>query len=168
MIIDAWMQHPTPAFIGHPMFESLRRWMGLPDDVPEFPLAMTLGAMDAAGVELALVSAWCSDQGWLLTNDHVASVVEQAPERFVGVGSVDLRRPMEAVAEVRRCAERGFKAIRVLPWMWDLPPNGRRFYPVYVTCVETGCPFCTQIGATGPLRSSDVGPSRPITAGVPP
>lgn len=25
-IVDAWMQHPGPEFIGDPMFDSLRRW----------------------------------------------------------------------------------------------------------------------------------------------
>jgi predicted TIM-barrel fold metal-dependent hydrolase len=160
MVIDGWIQHPTPEFIGHPMFASLRRWMGLPDEVPSVPLEMTLGAMDAAGVDRALVSAWCGDRGWMLTNEHVAECVARAPDRLIGVGSVDLSDPMRAVAEVRACAERGFKAIRVLPWLWGLPPNDRRYYPVYVACVETGLPFCTQIGHTGPLRSSDVG--RPI------
>jgi predicted TIM-barrel fold metal-dependent hydrolase len=68
---------------------------------------------------------------------------------------------MEAVREVRRCVhELGFKAIRVLPWLWEVPPTDRRFYPVYVACIEEGVPFCTQIGHTGPLMSSEVG--RPI------
>jgi hypothetical protein len=26
-IVDAWAQHPTPRMLGHPMFDSLRRWM---------------------------------------------------------------------------------------------------------------------------------------------
>ncbi|MEM1416026.1 MAG: amidohydrolase family protein [Myxococcota bacterium] len=160
MVVDAWMQHPTGAFMAHRMFASLRRWMGLPDEVGDVPLATTLGAMDAAGVDGALVSAWCGDTGWLLTNDHVAEVVAQAPTRFSGVGSVDLRDPVEAAREVRRCAERGFVGIRVLPWLWGLPPDDRRYYPVYVACVEAGLPFCTQIGHTGPLRSSE--PGRPI------
>jgi hypothetical protein len=25
-VVDAWMQHPTPRFLAHPMFASLRRW----------------------------------------------------------------------------------------------------------------------------------------------
>jgi uncharacterized protein len=41
-----------------------------------------------------------------------------------------------------------------------LPPNDRRYYPVYVACIEAGVPFCTQIGHTGPLRRSETG--RPI------
>ena len=26
MTVDAWMQHPTPRFLAHDMFASLRRW----------------------------------------------------------------------------------------------------------------------------------------------
>ena len=48
----------------------------------------------------------------------------------------------------------------MLPWLWDLPPTDRRFYPVFTACCELNVPFCTQIGHTGPLMSSEVG--RPI------
>ena len=68
---------------------------------------------------------------------------------------------MSAVREVRRCIrDLGFKAIRVLPWLWEVPPTDRRFYPVYAACIEERVPFCTQIGHTGPLMPSEVG--RPI------
>ncbi len=48
----------------------------------------------------------------------------------------------------------------MLPWLWEVPPTDRRFYPVYTACCELGVPFCTQIGHTGPLMPSEVG--RPI------
>jgi predicted TIM-barrel fold metal-dependent hydrolase len=54
----------------------------------------------------------------------------------------------------------GFKGLRVIPWLWGLPPNDRRYYPLYAECVELGVPFCTQVGHTGPLRTSETG--RPI------
>ena len=77
---------------------------------------------------------------------------------MIGVGSVDISKPMDAVREIKRCVnELGFKAIRVLPWLWEVPPTDRRFYPVYVACSELGVPFCTQIGHTGPLMPSEVG-----------
>ena len=47
-----------------------------------------------------------------------------------------------------------------MPWLWGWPPNDRRYYPLYADCVELGVPFCTQVGHTGPLRSSETG--RPI------
>ncbi|MBL8343650.1 MAG: amidohydrolase [Rubrivivax sp.] len=161
MIIDAWIQHPTLRHAGDPMFDSLRRWAkgGLP--TTELPVAATLAAMDAAGIARALTCAWVGPQGAMISNDEVAGFVAEANGRLVGVGSVNLKRPMQAMREVRRCVrELGFKAIRVLPWLWEVPPTDRRFYPVYAACCEEGVPFCTQIGHTGPLMPSEVG--RPI------
>lgn len=160
MIVDAWIQHPTPAFLGHDMFASLRRWTG--DEIPErFPIDLTLGAMDAAGVDVAIVSAWHGPEGVLISNDEVAEVVRAAPGRFAGAAAVDLRDPVGAVRELRRCVEDlGFVALRAIPWLWGWPPNDRRYYPLYVACVELGIPFCTQVGHTGPLRTSETG--RPI------
>jgi predicted TIM-barrel fold metal-dependent hydrolase len=117
--------------------------------------------MDAGKVGKSLISAWIAPRKVMISNDEVTSFVAEAPDRLIGVGSVDISRPMQAVREIRRCVqELGFKAMRVLPWLWELPPTDRRFYPVYTACAELGIPFCTQIGHTGPLMPSEVG--RPI------
>jgi uncharacterized protein len=161
MIIDSWIQHPTLRHTTDPMFESLRRWIKAPLPTSEMPIADTVAAMDRAGVDLALTSAWVGPRGAMISNDEVAGFVAQAPARLAGVGSVDIARPLQAMHEVRRCVrELGFKAIRVLPWMWEVPPTDRRLYPVYAACADLGVPFCTQIGHTGPLMPSEVG--RPI------
>ncbi len=159
-VIDAWMQHPTPGFLGQPMFASIRRWMGesTPD---ELPFEMTLAQMDAATVERALVSAWWGPGGPIISNDEVAALVATHPDRLAGIASVDLARPMDAVRELRRAVrELGLKGVRILPWLWRLPPNDRRYYPIYAECVELGVPFCLQVGHTGPLAPSE--PGRPI------
>ena len=84
-IIDAWIQHPTPRFIAHDMFASLRRWMRL-DVIPqEIPVALTIAALDAAGVNRALASAWWGPGGPLLSNDDVAKTVSSHPDRFAGI-----------------------------------------------------------------------------------
>lgn len=143
------------------MFDSLRRWTRTEPPSRELPVSVTIDALDAGGVDKALISAWYAPHRLLISNDEVAGFVASAPGRLIGVGSVDISRPMDAVREARRCVEElGFVAIRVLPWLWDLPPTDRLFYPVYVACSELGVPFCTQIGHTGPLMSSEVG--RPI------
>lgn len=160
-IIDAWGQHPTLRHAQDPMFDSLRRWTKTEAPTKELPVATTVGLMDRAGVDRMLISAWEAPRNTMISNDEVAGFVAQAPDRLVGVGSVNIARPMDAVREIRRCVnELGFKAIRVLPWLWELPPTDRRFYPVYAACVDLGVPFCTQIGHTGPLMPSEVG--RPI------
>ena len=161
MIIDAWGQHPTLRHSQDPIFDSLRRWTKSPTSSEELPVADTLTAMDRGGVDRMLISAWVAPRNVMISNDEVAGFVAQAPDRLVGVGSVDISKPMAAVREVRRCVrDLGFRGIRVLPWLWEVPPTDRRFYPVYVACVEEGVPFCTQIGHTGPLMPSEVG--RPI------
>ena len=161
MIIDAWAQHPTLRHIQDPIFDSLRRWTKASAPTQEVPVSVTLAMMDAGKVSKSLISAWVAPRKVMISNDEVASFVAEAPDRLIGVGSVDISRPMQAVREVRRCVqELGFKAIRVLPWLWELPPTDRRFYPVYTACAELGIPFCTQIGHTGPLMPSEVG--RPI------
>lgn len=159
-MIDAWMQHPTARHSADPIFDSLRRWTrselnAAPD------VADTVSVLDEAGISHALTSAWYAPRNVMISNDEVASFVEESGGRLVGVGSVDISRPMEAMREIRRCInDLGFKAIRVLPWLWSVPPTDRLFYPIYAACCELGVPFCTQIGHTGPLMPSEVG--RPI------
>ncbi|MEK6323376.1 MAG: amidohydrolase family protein [Acidobacteriota bacterium] len=160
-IIDAWMQHPSPSFSQHPMFDSVRRWTRGETLSSDIPLESTIAAMDDAGIRIGLISAWWGPQGPLIKNDEVASFIESYPERLIGIASVDLYRPMDAVRELRRCVrELGFRGLRIVPWLWNLPPDDRRYYPLYTECVELGIPFCLQVGHTGPLCPSE--PGRPI------
>ena len=160
-IIDAWMQHPSAEFLADPMFESLRRWARGSLAGGEVPVAATVAAMDQAGVRTGMLCAWWGPRGPLISNDAVAAVVAGYPDRFAGVAAVDLARPMAAVRELRRCVrDLGFRALRVIPWLWNLPPSDRRYYPLYAECVELGVPFCLQVGHTGPLCPSE--PGRPI------
>ena len=156
------MQHPTARFLGQEMFASLRRWTGgqIPDG--DIPIDATVASMDAAGIEFGLLSAWTAPhQPPLISNEEVAGWVDAHPSRFAGLAAVDLGKPMEAVRELRRCVnDLGFKGLRLLPWLWELPPTDRRYYPLFATCVDLGVPFFTQVGHTGPLRPSETG--RPI------
>jgi predicted TIM-barrel fold metal-dependent hydrolase len=158
--IDVWMQHPTKRFLEQPFLASLLRWAHQ-DAFPDIPLSATIEAMDQGDVAIGLVAAWWGPQGALIDNDEVASFVRQHPRRLCGLASVDLTRPMAAVRELRRCVrERGFRGLRIVPWLWGLPPDDRRYYPLYVECIELDVPFCLQVGHTGPLMTSE--PGRPI------
>lgn len=155
------MQHPTLRFLRHDMLESLRRWTGMEVPPDEPPIELTLAAMDAGEIEFGLLSAWHGPEGPLISNEAVAGWVQEHQDRFAGLAAVDLSKPMAAVRELRRCVEdRGFKGLRVVPWLWEAPPTDRRYYPLFAACVELGVPFCTQVGHTGPLRPSETG--RPI------
>lgn len=164
-IVDVWAQ-PTlsrrPGRLGLPevrrLFEKsgsvdlMERSIG-PDEL--------VGLMDAAGVDVALLSAWHRPGGWVISNDDVAEFTRTYPDRFRGLTAVDLAEPVRAVEELRRAVtELGFVGLRVVPWLWELPPDHRLYYPLYVACVELGIPFCTQVGHTGPLMPSETG--RPV------
>ncbi|HEU4360088.1 MAG TPA: amidohydrolase family protein [Mycobacterium sp.] len=162
MTIDVWMQHPTRRFLADDMLASLRRWTGDAIPADEIPIDVTLAAMDAGGVDFGVLSAWRGPNNCdLVSNDEVAGWVRLHPNRFAGLAAVDLDRPMAAVRELRhRVRADGFVGLRVVPWLWNAPPTDRRYYPLFAECVELGVPFCTQVGHTGPLRSSETG--RPI------
>lgn len=159
-IVDVWMQHPTLRHARHEMFESLRRWTNTEAPTEPLPVAATVAAFDAAGVAVGLTCAWYGPAGAMISNDDVAGFCAEAPGRLVPVAGADLTKPMEAVRELRRRVDEGFVALRIVPWLWELPPTDRRYYPLYAACVDLGIPFCTQVGHTGPLRPSETG--RPI------
>src|SRR5215203_5821431 len=165
MIIDAWMQFPNRQFLFDPMFDSLRRWPSYWRTLAEHDGHATpdqaLESFAADGISSVIASAWWGPTGPMITNEELADLVRRYPDRIAGIASVDLMHPMAAVRELRRCVkEYGFRGVRVLPWLWGLPPDDRRYYPIYAECVELGIVYCTQVGHAGPMRPSE--PGRPI------
>jgi len=156
--IDVWAQITTDRMARKPWMQPLLRWTGRAGEVLLPTVESTLRAMNEAGVDIALLSAWYGPEGELISNEEVDRQVDCAPTRFRGLASVDLTNTMGAVREIRRRIDRKrFVGVRIVPWLWDLPPNDRRYYPIYAACVDAGVPFCTQIGHTGPLGRSDTG-----------
>lgn len=156
-VIDAWIQHPTPRLLAQPFLDSLKRWLGA-GELPDIPVEFTVEAMRSAGVEKALLSAWVGPEGALISNEEVLASVRQYPDLFCGLVAVDLRRPVEAVRTLRTYVlEHGFKGLRIIQWLWELPPTHPLYYPLYAACVELDVPVCLQVGLTGPLRSSECG-----------
>lgn len=162
-IIDAWAQPATRA-----------AWEKLPEVGRLFQQSGTAGilesgmttgqiiaAMDSAGIDKLMLSAWHRPGQWIYHNDDIAAMVSQYPDRFIGVAAVNLESPVAAVRELERAVtELGCKALRVIPWLWNRPPNDKFYFPLYVKCIELDIPFCTQVGHTGPLMPSETG--RPI------
>ncbi|MFE2734647.1 amidohydrolase family protein [Streptomyces sp. NPDC059349] len=53
------------------------------------------------------------------------------------VAGADLTRPVQAVRKLHRAVEKlGFVALRIVPWLWQLPLTDRLCSPLYAACVE--------------------------------
>lgn len=116
-----------------------------------YSVEMMIEDMDAAGVDVAV---GCS-LGQMIDNAYIASVVERYPERVIGFGQVN-PRSANVKDEVRRCAERGLKGLKLHPTM-----HGYHFVdhalldPVFEACHEANLivlvnalddPFVTPLG----------------------
>jgi uncharacterized protein len=166
-IVDVWAQVTTPRFAAAPWLQTLLRWTGQEGETQGTNVPATVRAMDQAGVDITLISAWSSPAGDLISNAELLDQIDQAPERLRGLATVNLNNPMGAVREIRRVVDgKKIIGVRIVPWLWDLPPNDRRYYPVYAACVDAGMPFCTQIGHTGPLKRSETGRMLPYLEDV--
>ena len=160
-IIDAWTQPIRKDGIVPEVARLFQQsgsahWLGT-----DLPAEQMVQMMDEAGIERIMLCAWTRPGQTVISNETIAEMVRQFPQRFVGVADVNLEQPVAAVRELRRAVtEWGFKALRVVPWLWNRPPNDKFYFPLYVQCIELGIPFCTQVGHTGPLMPSETG--RPV------
>jgi predicted TIM-barrel fold metal-dependent hydrolase len=162
-IIDAWGNLALDGTIDRaPDVARLFRQSGTSHILDQgLSAAATVEAMDQAGIERMLVTAWHRPGSWRYSDRRVRELVSSYPERFVGIASVDVQRPREAVDSLRRAVEvEGFKGLRIVPWLWNRPPDDSFYYALYAACIELDVPVGTQVGHTGPLCPSE--PGRPI------
>lgn len=120
-----------------------------------------IALMDEAGISHACMSAWSRPGKMIFSNEEVAEYTRAYPTRIFGLAAVDLHDPVNAVKELEHYVKvEGFVGLRVVPWLWALPPTDQHYWPLYVKCIELDIPFLTQVGHTGPACPSEVG--RPI------
>ena len=168
--IDAWMSIMSPQTVDRwpDSFWHIFRKYGVEDRFRKgFTLDEVIAEMDAGGVDIGVASSFKFLDTWVVTNDETAVYVAAAPDRFIGSFTVDIRDPMPAMREFRRCVEDlDMRVFRLEPYQYGdgrttaPPPTERMYWPFYVACVEYDIPLAIQVGHTGPLLPSECG--RPI------
>ena len=168
--IDAWMSIMAPETADRwpDSFWHIFRKYGVEERFRKgFTLDQIIDEMDRAGVDIGVASSFKFLDTWVVDNDETAAYIARAPDRFIGCFTVDIRDPMPAMREFRRCVEElGYRAFRVEPYQYGdgrttaPPPTDRMYWPFYVACCEYDIPVAIQVGHTGPLLPSECG--RPI------
>ena len=97
---------------------------------------------------------------------HLEAWCGAHPDRFVPNQIAYLRDPEIAAEEIRRNAERGFKAVTFseAPDKLGLPTIHSGYWdPLFAACAETGTVLCLHVGSSGtsPTTSADAPPEIP-------
>lgn len=112
-------------------------------------MAALLAALDDTGVSSAVLHAEYEDDAEASQlNEAVAAVVRDQPERFVGVGTVDLppETPSRAARQVAAVAALGLVGVNVQPAFFGMDIDDRRLYPAYARAEELGLVVAVHTG----------------------
>ncbi len=164
MIVDAWVNlwdsQTAAEFADDPKLRDVQQFFGT--GAGHGGVDALVGAMDAAGVDVALVNGRLADSRFGTDrNDAVMAAVEAHPQRLRAALQVDPVRSIRSVCDALERAVRHelVAAIRVIPMMSSLPINHRAYYPVYERCEALGLPVTVNVGVPGPkFRARDQDP----------
>jgi len=104
--------------------------------------------MDAVGVTLGVVVGRVSQTLGTTSNDDVAQVVREHPDRFVGIAGIDPLDRRAAVKEIDRAVELGLRGVNIEPGTYRiaLHADDRRLYPIYAHCEDRDLPVIIMTG----------------------
>jgi len=105
-----------------------------------------IAQMDAAGVERAVLSLSLE-----APQPAVLECVKQYPDRLFLAAICDPTAHMKACWALEdMLAEQPVVMARVVPFLHDLPPNHRDYYPLYAKCCDLDLPISINTGIPGP------------------
>jgi aminocarboxymuconate-semialdehyde decarboxylase len=105
---------------------------------------------DKAGVDVQVLSTvpvmfsyWAKEKDALeisrFLNDHLASVVSEAPKRFVGLGTIPMQAPELAVEELERCVkDLGMAGVQIGSHVGDWNLSEERLFPIFEAAQDLG------------------------------
>lgn len=156
-VIDAWVaiwdEQTSAHFARDPKLTAVQQFFGKDLEEGLTGVDALLGAMDASGVDMAIVGSQLAasrfDRG---SNDVTMEAVHEHPDRLRAALSVDpvksIRRICDALEAA--CSDDLVAAFRVVPMLSDQPINDRTYYPVYERCEALGIPVTVNVGVPGP------------------
>jgi uncharacterized protein len=123
------------------MFKDVPRWdkEGMDD-----PVQILLAELDRHNIQQAIVTPY---------DGPAERALREYPDRFFAGVNVDPNEGMEALRKIDRAAEEyDLKCVHAFPagLYPQVAINDKKFYPIYMKCVELDIPFCSTAGVPGP------------------
>jgi len=95
--------------------------------------------------------------------EPIGAAIAESGGRIMGAASYDPFRITESLREIEHAVENyGFNYVWFHPLSYGLPPDDRRFYPLYAKCAELDIAVGFQVGHSAEVLPSDCG--RPMLA----
>lgn len=152
-------------FYDQPEFQRIMKWWGI--EKKSYTPKQFVAMMDEAGVEKVIVPAdkmqGYRDQQpiWNVQNEELAAVINQYPDRLVGLAGINPLLRMKGVREFEEGITKfGFKGAYIHTYGYGIPLNHRLYYPLYAKACELGVPIMMQVGHSAEHLPSEMG--RPI------
>jgi uncharacterized protein len=123
------------------MFKDVPKWdaEGMDD-----PVQILLAELDRHNIRQAIVTPY---------DGPAERALREYPDRFFAGINVDPNEGMEALRKIDRAAEEyDLKCVHAFPagLYPQVAINDKKFYPIYMKCVELDVPFCSTAGVPGP------------------
>lgn len=112
----------------------------------DFSVDEMVAIMDRCGCEKAILSTTAEEP-----DKYVLDFAKARPDRFVLSAYVDPRNGMTALRALEKLRrEHPVVLARAVPFMINLPPDDKSYYPLYAKCVDLDLPISVNTGIPGP------------------
>jgi len=119
------------------------------------PAADLVAAMDAAGIERAVITIDAH------APEPYGDILRAYPDRFIASVVVDPMQGMNTVRLIQTVVRHhDVRLVRLVPFLFNRPPNDKVCYPIYAKCIELGVPVSVTTGIPGPPMPAE--PQRPL------
>ncbi len=107
--------------------------------------------MDEAGVDVSVIQAIdIPNFGWKVSNEYVANLCKEYPDRFVGVGGFNPWIGETAVKQIEHCMQTlELKGFKVVPSTSGLAIDDKRLWRMYEKCEDLGGIMMVHTGWSG-------------------
>lgn len=122
-------------------------------ELHEVPIEDMVASFREAGVERAVLFAWDAETASGLprtSNEHVAKIVSEFADFFVGFASVDPWKGKQATQELEHAVSGlGLRGLKLHPIAQEFFPDDDRFRALFETCTKLQIPVVFHMGTTG-------------------